>query len=96
TEIAAPGDGADLAFDKVNPVRHDEVSTVPPVMPEPGRFASDHHVHPSPEGEPPDHELSPLSQDTTPDHHDGDNAASPTASVPKEDGDGTLRPAAND
>ncbi len=96
SEIAAPGDGAELTSDKVNPVPHDEVATVPPVMPEPGRFASDQHVHPSPEGETPDHELSPLSQETTPDHHDGDNAASPTASVPKEDGDGTLRPAAND
>ena len=65
-------------------------------MPEPDRFASDQQAHPSPEGETPDRALSPLSQDTTPDHHDGDNAASPTASVPKEDGDGTLRPAAND
>ena len=96
TEIAAPADGSELAFDKVNPVPHDEVATVPPVMPEPGRFASDQQVHPSTEGETPDHQLSPLSQDTTADHHDGDNAASPTASVPKEDGDGTLRPAAND
>ena len=97
TETTAAGDVSELAIEKVHPIRHDGADLTPSVMPEPDRSVSDQNDNPDGKGGTPSDEApSPLSEETTPDHRDRDDAESQTASVPKEDGDGTLRPAAND
>ena len=97
TETTVADDVSELAIEKVHPIRHDGADLTPSVMPEPDRSVSDQNDNPDGEGGTPSDEApSPLSEETTPDHRDRDDAESQTASVPKEDGDGTLRPAAND
>ncbi|MSQ43313.1 MAG: hypothetical protein EXR45_03775 [Chloroflexi bacterium] len=97
TDTTSPGDISELAVEKFNPIGDDESDLALPVIPEPDRSRSDQNDKPDPKGEmTPGEAPSPLSEETTPDHRDGDDAASPAASLPKEDGDGTVRPAAND
>ena len=97
TEITAPGDGSEFPDERGHPIRDDEADAAPSAMPEPDRPSSDQNDKPDPKGEmTPGEAPSPLSEETTRDRRDGSDAESPTASVPKEDGDGTLRPATND
>ena len=93
SEFAVPA--SDIAH--VDPIREDEADLAPSVIPEPDRPSSGRNDNPDPNGATtPQEAPSPLSEETTPDHRDGDDAPSPTASLPKEDGDGTLRPATNE